>query len=85
MAKVRTSLDPDADLVVLHQLRGELPSSMVLMVDGNENFSVTTALRLATGNLNDPVSANQTLGNYGGRYTIGVDQAYLRWTGQSRV
>ena len=49
VAKVRTSLDPDADLAVLHQLRAELPSSMVLMVDGNENFSVTTALRLAGG------------------------------------
>ena len=49
VAKVRTSLDPDADLAVLHQLRAELPSSLTLMVDGNENFSVTTALRLAAG------------------------------------
>jgi D-galactarolactone cycloisomerase len=48
-AKVRTSLDPDADLAVLRQLRAELPSSLSLMVDGNENYSVTTALRLAAG------------------------------------
>jgi L-alanine-DL-glutamate epimerase-like enolase superfamily enzyme len=48
-AKVRTSLDPDADLAVLRTLRAELPTSLSLMVDGNENFSVTTALRLAAG------------------------------------
>jgi hypothetical protein len=29
------------------------------------------------------VSTNQTLGNSGGRYTVGFDQAYLRWQGQS--
>ncbi len=49
VAKVRTSLDPDADLAVLHELRTELPSSFSILVDGNENFSVTTALRLAEG------------------------------------
>ena len=49
VAKVRTSLDPDADLAVVHELRTELPSSFSILVDGNENFSVTTALRLADG------------------------------------
>ncbi len=48
-AKVRASLDPDADLVVLRQLGAELPPSLSLMVDGNEHFSVTTALRFAGG------------------------------------
>jgi L-alanine-DL-glutamate epimerase-like enolase superfamily enzyme len=48
VAKVRTSLDPDADLTVLRDLQRELPAFM-FMVDGNENFSVTTALRLAAG------------------------------------
>jgi D-galactarolactone cycloisomerase len=48
-AKVRTSLDPDSDLAVLRQLRSELPPSLSLMVDGNENYSVATALRLAAG------------------------------------
>jgi L-alanine-DL-glutamate epimerase-like enolase superfamily enzyme len=48
VAKVRTSLDPDADLTVLGDLQRELPAFM-FMVDGNENFSVTTALRLAAG------------------------------------
>lgn len=46
-------------------------------------YGWTTALRLATGNLRDPVSTNQTLGNTAGRYQVGVDQAYVRWSGQS--
>jgi hypothetical protein len=39
----------------------------------------TAGLRLATGNLQDPASLNQTLGNTGARYTIGVDQLYVRY------
>jgi hypothetical protein len=45
----------------------------------------SAAARLATGTLRDAVSTNQTLGNAGARYTVGFDQAYLRWQGQSRV
>jgi Putative porin len=43
----------------------------------------TAAARLATGSLSDPVSTNQTLGAYGNRSTVGVDQAYIRWSGDS--
>lgn len=39
------------------------------------------AARLSTGNLIDPVSTNQTLGNYGARYQTAVDLAYLEWLG----
>ena len=46
-------------------------------------YGWTTGFRLATGNLRDPVSTNQTLGNTAGRYTIGVDQAYIRHIGVS--
>jgi hypothetical protein len=37
------------------------------------------AIRASTGNLRDPVSTNQTLGNTAARYQFGVEQAYLRW------
>ncbi|MEZ5500750.1 MAG: putative porin [Steroidobacteraceae bacterium] len=37
--------------------------------------------RLATGSPLDPVSTNQTLGNYGGRFEFAVDQAYIGWRG----
>jgi hypothetical protein len=40
---------------------------------------VKAAIRASTGNLRDPVSTNQTLGNTGARYQFGVEQAYLRW------
>jgi hypothetical protein len=39
----------------------------------------TAGLRLATGNFRDPVSTNQTLAQAGGRYSFGVEQAYLRY------
>lgn len=38
----------------------------------------TIGLRLATGNLSDPLSTNQTMGSSFNRYTLGVDKAYLR-------
>jgi polyhydroxyalkanoate synthesis regulator phasin len=40
---------------------------------------VKAAIRASTGNLRDPVSTNQTLGNTGARYQFGVEQAYVRW------
>lgn len=41
--------------------------------------SFSTGIRLATGNFEDPVSTNQTLAQSGGRYTFGVEQAYIRY------
>jgi len=40
---------------------------------------VSVGMRLATGNPNNPVSTNQTLGGYGGRYDISLDQMYLKF------
>jgi polyhydroxyalkanoate synthesis regulator phasin len=40
---------------------------------------VTAVVRLATGNTGDPVSTNQTLGQYGSNFDIALDQAYLRF------
>jgi hypothetical protein len=43
--------------------------------------SMTTAgFRIATGNLTNPVSTNQTLGNNFDRYTVGVERAYITLT-----
>lgn len=39
---------------------------------------ITAALRLTTGNSDDPVSTNQTLGSYGSKYDFALDRAYLR-------
>ena len=43
----------------------------------------TLGTRMTTGNLKDPVSTNQTLGNMGARYQTGFDLAYLQWSGNS--
>lgn len=40
---------------------------------------VTAGIRLASGSLTDPGSESQTFGNYSARYTVGIDQAYIRW------
>lgn len=36
-------------------------------------------VRLASGNIRSPVSTNQTLGNYGGRWSVNVDKAAMLW------
>ncbi|TAN50265.1 MAG: hypothetical protein EPN21_09325 [Methylococcaceae bacterium] len=40
---------------------------------------IMAGVRITTGNLRDPISTNQTMGNTGGRYQIGLDQAYAKW------
>lgn len=48
-----------------------------LVAQLGESFAVD--LRLASGNVRSPVSTNQTLGNYGGRWTVNVDKAAVIW------
>ncbi len=40
---------------------------------------VTVGMRLASGNPDDPVSTNQTLGGYGSAYDISLDRAFIRF------
>lgn len=46
-------------------------------------YGWTMGARLSSGALNDPISTNQTLGSSGFRYPIGIDMAYVDWTGMS--
>ncbi|MGV3499129.1 MAG: putative porin [Hydrogenophaga sp.] len=39
---------------------------------------LSAALRLTTGSSDDPVSTNQTLGNFGSKYNFALDRAFLR-------
>jgi hypothetical protein len=48
-------------------------------VEGDISPHLTAFVRLASGSLTDPGSESQTLGNYGSRYTVGIDQAYIVW------
>jgi len=61
------------------QDRNRLRLRARLGVEGDINPYLTAYIRLASGSLVDPGSESQTLGNYGQRYTVGIDQAYLAW------
>lgn len=50
-----------------------------LAVDAKVDTYLYTGIRLATGSSGDPVSTNQTMGNYGRPYAVLLDQAYLRY------
>ena len=63
--------------------RQRLRARLRFGLDAELGYNFSMGMRLATGNLRDPVSTNQTLGNTGARYQVGVDLAWLRWYGQS--
>jgi len=48
--------------------------------EGDISPYLTAFIRLASGSLTSIAgSESQTLGQYGNRYTVGIDQAYIRW------
>ena len=49
-------------------------------VEGDVSPYVAAIIRLATGSLTtNAASESQTLGQYGERYSVGFDEAYIRW------
>jgi len=50
-----------------------------LGIDAKVNDDVDAGIRLTTGNTQNPVSTNQTLGNTGYGYQFAVDRAFLRY------
>jgi hypothetical protein len=50
-----------------------------LGIDANIAEGLDAGIRLATGNIQNPVSTNQTLGNYDGRYQFTLDRAFLQY------
>ena len=53
---------------------------MRLAVKAKVNNSLEAGIRLSTGNTNDPVSTNQSLGNSNNPYEVVIDRAYLKYT-----
>jgi len=49
-----------------------------LGVEAQLTPTLSAGVRLASGSLTDPSSESQTLGTSSDRYTVGIDQAYLR-------
>lgn len=50
-------------------------------IEAKVTTSTKAAFRIATGNTKDPVSTNQSLGQYGNRYSVVWDRAYLEYKG----
>ena len=50
-----------------------------LAIDAQVTDGVQAGIRLATGNMPDPVSTNQTLGNTGSQYQFNLDRAFLKY------
>ena len=59
------------------RLRLRVRARLGLAAAIDENWSGT--LRLTTGSATDPLSSNQTLGNYNNRYTVAFDRANIRY------
>jgi hypothetical protein len=55
-----------------------------LAMDAKVTDGVSVNMRIASGNPKDPVSTNQTLGGYGGSYTLSLDRAYIKFDSISR-
>lgn len=62
-----------------YRLRGRVR----LGLDAELGRGWAVGTRLTTGNLRDPVSTNQTLGNTGQRYQTDVDLGFINWSGTS--
>jgi Putative porin len=70
--RARTDLNTTEDR---HRLRVRARLGATAVADANWSAGV----RLTTGSSGDPISSNQTLGNYGSRYTAAFDRAYIRY------
>lgn len=73
---------PDA-LLNTTEDRERLRARLRFGFDAQLGAGWSVGARLSTGNLAEPVSTNQTLGNYGRRYQTAADLAYLSWKGAS--
>ena len=59
--------------------RNRLRERLRLGFDVDVAEGLTAGIRLATGNIRNPTSTNQTLGNTGDRYDFRVDRAFLKY------
>lgn len=51
-----------------------------LGIDAEINEDFMAGIRLATGNENDPISTNDTLGDYQNKDGLTLDRAFVKWT-----
>lgn len=64
--------------------RQRLRSRFRLGINAKVSDRVEVGARLVTGNFADPVSTNQTLGNYGQKWQNNFDLAYMKYTSREK-
>lgn len=67
------------ELLELKKDRHRIRERLRLGLDVQVADGLVAGVRLSTGNIKNPVSTNQTLGNYGDRYDFRVDRAFLKY------
>jgi len=72
-------VSPQNEFLDTTQNRRRLRLRARLGLDAQLSPHLTAGIRLASGALTDPGSESQTLGTYSDRYSVGFDQAFLRW------
>jgi len=65
----------------INQDRDRFRSRFRLGLKAKVTQGLEANVRLATGNINSPVSTNQTLGNSGEKFEFSVDRAFLKYEG----
>lgn len=71
--RLRVNTPPATTTEDRRRLRVRGRAGLTAKVD--EHWSA--GLRLTTGSTSDPISSNQTMGNYGNRFTVAFDRAYI--------
>jgi hypothetical protein len=69
----------DAAYLNTSKERTRLRERLRLGFDVDVAEGLSAGIRLATGNIRNPTSTNQTLGNMGDRYDFRVDRAFLKY------
>ncbi|TAK65343.1 putative porin [Methylobacter sp.] len=59
--------------------RNRFRERLRLGIDAQVADGLVAGIRLTTGNIKNPTSTNQTLGNFGDRYDFRVDRAFLKY------
>ncbi|MEY3761286.1 MAG: hypothetical protein RIR39_2777, partial [Pseudomonadota bacterium] len=74
------NLGPDAYALNTQGDLNQARERVRLGIDVNVAEGFDAGIRLASGNARNPISTNQTMGNYDNRYDFNIDRAYLKYS-----
>jgi len=72
--------DPNEFFEERERTRDRLRERVRLGIDAEVTTNLKFGARITTGNIRDPVSTNQTLGNTGERFDVQLDRAFIKYT-----